>query len=136
MKKLTIILRGNTEEAIVNCLDQILLELKLGIKSGDSMNNGGITFAGVDGTKELIDEDEEKRRFEEYAGYELSDNQVQFCVDAERDDLELDFSYSGRGMYGRTCPSVTIGEDEDDFKTEADVKQDSMGRGKVIYAQY
>ena len=39
-------------------------------------------------------------------------------------------------MYGKTCPSVTIGEYEDDFKTEADVKQDSMGRGKVIYAQY
>ena len=136
MKKLSITLRGNTTEAIYNCLEQVLIELRTAIKNDDEINNGGISFAGVDGTKELIDEEEVKERFEEDAGYELSDNQVQFCIDAEKDDLNIDFSYSGRGMSGRSCPSVTIEEYDDDFKTEADVEVDSMGRGKVIYARY
>ena len=45
------------------------------------------------------------------------------------------FSYSGRGMYGETCPSINV-----DTICEFDAKEfqpstDSMGMGYVIYVR-
>lgn len=65
--------------------------------------------------------------------YELSKNQIQFCRDAEDQDLDIDCSYSGRGMYGRKCPAVRI-DHAGQFGTRADVSTDSMGLGIVVYA--
>lgn len=69
------------------------------------------------------------------AGYSLSDNQVQFAHDVLNQGFEIDFKYSGRGMFGRRCPAVII-DDISDFSTEASTVSDQMGLGWVIYAQY
>ncbi len=62
----------------------------------------------------------------------LSANQKKFVRQAENAGLEVDFGYSGRGMYGETCPAVRV-DYSDDFKTTANTCSDSMGRGIVIY---
>jgi hypothetical protein len=64
--------------------------------------------------------------------YELSENQKKFVRDAKAQGMEVDYSYSGRAMYGKCCPAVRcrIGE----FGTKAIVATDSMGMGVVIYA--
>ncbi len=64
---------------------------------------------------------------------EYSENQQKFVDDAEEQGLEVR-RYSGRGMFGRECPAITvdyIGE----FATKARTRSDSMGLGIVIYAQ-
>lgn len=68
-------------------------------------------------------------------GYELSENQKEFVAAALREGYEIDYSYSGRGMYGHQCPAVRLGSGED-FNPSAEHKVDSMGRGSVVYAQY
>lgn len=67
--------------------------------------------------------------------YIYSSNQLQFIEDAENSCHEVNYGYSGRGMYGDVCPSV-ICEDYSDFKTLSDVRTDSMGLSVVIYAQF
>lgn len=67
--------------------------------------------------------------------YDLSDNQKMFCIDAEAESLDIDFSYSGRGMMGKQCPCVRL-DREETFKTDARTMEDSMGLGYVVYAQY
>ena len=64
----------------------------------------------------------------------LSSNQSKFVRDAKNQGYEIDYDYSGRGMYGRSCPSVRLGRYET-MKTKANVREDSMGMGKVVYAQ-
>ena len=66
--------------------------------------------------------------------YILSENQAQFCNDADNSGLKIDWTYSGRGMYGKLCPAVRA-EQANDLQTTARVREDSMGRGVVIYAQ-
>jgi hypothetical protein len=68
--------------------------------------------------------------YEGLAGYPLSDNQVEFCLDADDANLDIEYDYSGRYMYGKTCPAVY-----DDVPTMASVAKDSMGRGIVTYAR-
>lgn len=63
---------------------------------------------------------------------DLTDNQRVFVEDAEAEGLEVDYDYSGRGMYGRTCPAVRLKQYES-FETSADCSQDSMGMGTVMY---
>lgn len=65
---------------------------------------------------------------------ELSDNQKQFVKDAEKQGFEVT-SYSGRGMYGNTCPSIVV-TGFGQFKTDASIKSDNMGLDVVLYAQY
>ena len=65
--------------------------------------------------------------------YELSANQKKFVKDAEAQDHEVDYTYSGRNMYGRCCPAVHV-DGVGDFGTKADTKSDNMGRGFVVYA--
>jgi hypothetical protein len=67
--------------------------------------------------------------------YELSDNQKRFVADAEAQDCEVDYTYSGRGMYGQKCPAVRISS-VGDFGTKASTSSDSMGLGFVVYAPY
>lgn len=68
--------------------------------------------------------------------YTLTGNQFQFVVEAEEQGLEVDYHYSGRGMYGRYCPAVRIDNDElTRVKFTADVWRDNMGLGWVLYAR-
>ena len=66
--------------------------------------------------------------------YELSENQQKFVDDATNQGFEVDYTYSGRAMYGKMCPSIDV-DNAHSFNTEADVCQDQMGRGIVIYAK-
>ena len=73
---------------------------------------------------------------EELQGIEsrmLSDNQDRFVQDALAMGLEVNYDYSGRGMEGRTCPAVTVGQYEN-FDSDTDHNKDSMGMGTVYYA--
>ena len=63
----------------------------------------------------------------------LSDNQKIFVDDAHEQGLKVDYDYSGRGMYGKTCPCVVV-PNSSSFNTKARVSQDSMGLDIVIYA--
>lgn len=67
--------------------------------------------------------------------YELSTNQVRFIKDALEAGLEVEYSYSGRGMFGTRCPSVRV-DNVHSLETNADVCTDQMGRGYVIYARF
>lgn len=67
------------------------------------------------------------------APYDLSENQEQFVRDARNAGLEIDFTYSGRGMYGKECPSVVV-DDYGKFSTSAETQSDQMGLSVVIYA--
>lgn len=70
------------------------------------------------------------------AEYTLTGNQHRFVVEAEEQGLEVDYTYSGRGMFGRCCPSVRISDDElTSVGFSADVCRDNMGLGWVIYAR-
>ena len=75
-----------------------------------------------------------QKEFETKAGYALTDNQVLFCIDADDADLDISFTYSGRGMYGRQCPSVRV-ESISDLPTTAKTNWDNMGRRFVVYAE-
>lgn len=66
--------------------------------------------------------------------YAYSENQLQFIEDAKEEGLEIDYLYSGRGMFGDVCPSVTV-DSHHDLKTKANTRMDSMGLHVVIYAQ-
>jgi len=63
----------------------------------------------------------------------LSDNQEQFVQDALAQGLEVNYDYSGRGMYGRTCPSVKL-DRYDHFDSDTSYSKDSLGMGIVYYA--
>lgn len=95
-----------------------------------SVSDGKNTIDGA-----VIDTDAQKKEFEKAAGYKLSDNQIQFCQEAEDEGFDIDYTYSGRGMYGSKCPAVRIGKDDDEFKSSARTQTDGMGMGIVIYAQ-
>ncbi|MCJ8328881.1 MAG: hypothetical protein HRT89_24465 [Lentisphaeria bacterium] len=66
---------------------------------------------------------------------ELSENQEQFISDADDQGFEVDYDYSGRYMYGATCPSIRITY-VDDFHTDSNYKTDQLGLGLVLYAQH
>lgn len=66
---------------------------------------------------------------------EMSANQKQFVRDAEKKGYEVEYDYSGRGMCGRTCPAVDLDRGDRRFSTKANVREDSMGMGSVVYAQ-
>jgi hypothetical protein len=65
---------------------------------------------------------------------ELTENQKRFVEDALAEGLEVDYDYSGRGMYGKTCPAVRVDRYET-FATRASYSTDAMGMGKVYYAR-
>lgn len=65
-----------------------------------------------------------------------SDNQKQFLKDVEKQNLtnKLRLNYSGRGMYGDTCPGVVV-DSPGKFNTKADTEWDHMGLSFIIYAK-
>ena len=63
----------------------------------------------------------------------MTKNQRQFIRDAEKQGFEIDHDYSGRGMYGKTCPSIIEERYCNSFVTKASVRSDSMGLDTVIY---
>ncbi len=65
---------------------------------------------------------------------ELSKNQQKFIRSAKRAGIEVDMTYSGRAMFGRTCPAVRV-DRPSDIPTRAHVAIDSMGKGVVVYAR-
>ena len=66
---------------------------------------------------------------------ELSKNQQQFVKKAESLGYNVDYSYSGRGMYGKTCPAVRVEYKSDFPGAERKYQVDQMGKGYVFYAQ-
>ena len=85
-----------------------------------------------DRERTLVVEDIKGR--EDFEHYALSENQQQFIEDADDSGLKVDYWYSGRGMYGKYCPSVKV-EQANDLRTKAKVREDSLGMNVVIYAQ-
>ena len=65
---------------------------------------------------------------------DLSENQSKFVADAEEAGLEV-YSYSGRSMYGKKCPAVTV-DGPGSFGTKAKTCWDNMGLRYVVYARY
>ena len=66
---------------------------------------------------------------------EYSENQKKFIKAAEKAGLEIK-SYSGRGMYGKECPSVHVHDLSEWPGNPHKYQTDNMGKGYVIYAQY
>lgn len=64
-----------------------------------------------------------------------SENQLKFIDEMLSEWRDIDYLYSGRGMYGDVCPAVRI-NDGSEPEIEADVCRDSMGMGYVLYARY
>ena len=63
----------------------------------------------------------------------FSANQQLFVAEAEEAGLEV-YSYSGRGMYGKECPAVTV-DGPGSFGTKAETCWDNMGLRFVVYAR-
>jgi len=128
MLKLNLEITAQTREQFLQLFEEVLNQAKLDddfLNAGDSKN-----FANGD----IIDTDEQKSYWDKQAGYSLSDNQLQFCLDADEQGQEVNFNYSGRGMFGKSCPSVVV-SDMNDMTTKARTRTDSMGLDLVIYAQ-
>jgi hypothetical protein len=64
----------------------------------------------------------------------LSPNQKKFVRSAEKAGLDV-YSYSGRFMYGKECPAVTV-DRHGGFKTSAQICWDNMGLQFVAYARF
>lgn len=64
--------------------------------------------------------------------YQLTPQQKRFVKKAESEGYKVNYDYSGRGMYGRKCPSIIIKRFEEDFIFR-NSSSDSMGLDKVIY---
>lgn len=129
MLKATLTVTAESQDELVKLLQEATHQA---INGDDyiAVSNGKNSIDGA-----VIDTDAQKKEFEEAAGYTLSDNQIQFCQEAEDEGQEIDYTYSGRGMYGSKCPAVRIGRDDDEFKSTARTQTDGMGMGVVIYAQ-
>jgi len=87
-------------------------------------------------TEELVREAETRPEYVRIMP--LSENQQIFVDDAECHGLEVDYSYSGRGMYGKCCPAVRVDyrDEFDEECTEAAFSVDNMGLGWVVYARF
>ena len=95
----------------------------------DPDNPGWRIFRMVDPDEE-DEEDEESDPIGDW--YLLTPNQSLFVNDA-LDEGRRVRPYSGRGMFGRGCPSIIV-EDITDFKSKSDFTYDSMGLDYVLYA--
>jgi hypothetical protein len=63
----------------------------------------------------------------------LTAAQKQFIKLAEEHGLAVDYEYSGRGMFGRTCPAVRLKGGEFFPGRVLGMQSDSMGLGTVVY---
>lgn len=62
-------------------------------------------------------------------------NQMKFARECQDDGHEINWTYSGRGMFGAICPAVRC-DSENEIHTTAKYQTDGMGLGVVCYAQY
>lgn len=62
-------------------------------------------------------------------------NQLKFVRECEEEGHEIDWTYSGRGMFGEICPAVRC-DSESEIQTTAKYLTDGMGLGIVCYARY
>lgn len=69
-------------------------------------------------------------KYDQEAGYVLSESQKRFARKAKKEGFPVDYNYSGRGMFGRRCPAVRCNAGEFGYKGAA---QDQMRKGVVIY---
>ncbi len=67
----------------------------------------------------------------EKAPYALTENQKMFVQTAIAQEFEINWSYSGRGMFGKKCPAV-VGQS---FSSLSKFCQDNMGKDIVFYAK-
>ena len=58
-----------------------------------------------------------------------------FIADANKYGHEVDYHYSGKGMYGKECPAVYLDRTDRSFRTNANTVEDNMGLGTVVYAR-
>lgn len=64
---------------------------------------------------------------------DLSPDQLQFVVDVIKADRQEDLqTYSGRAMFGRSCPGICVGHPSD-VPTSVRYTSDSMGRQIILY---
>ena len=64
-----------------------------------------------------------------------SKNQQSFIRKCKSSGLNLYYNYSGRGMFGDTCPAVNVDNLSDFPGNPHKYKIDNMGMGFVVYAQ-
>ncbi len=64
---------------------------------------------------------------------ELSAKQKKFVKECEKAGLKVYYTYSGRGMFGRTCPAVNLDHASEFPSNPAKYSMDSMGLGVVVY---
>lgn len=64
-----------------------------------------------------------------------SKNQLQFIEDAQNCGLNVNYGYSGRGMFGNICPSVTV-DNLNELPTTAKWEWDNMGLSYVMYPKF
>ncbi len=81
----------------------------------------------------VINDEEDFQEFLKTAPYSLSENQTIFVRDCFRLDLEIDWEYSGRMMFGRKCPATVISSGG--LSTTAKYCTDNMGLSTVFYAK-
>lgn len=56
-------------------------------------------------------------------------DQLKFIRKAKREGFKVRFDYSGRGMFGRTCPAVVCPSGAFGFKG---ARTDSMGKSDIV----
>jgi hypothetical protein len=132
MIQITLSLKGNTKEDILKGIQEAVKEIESEFPGSHLIRQKDGDKTTVEGDLMFTDFEEAKKEYEEQAGYELSEKQVRFCVEAEEQGCDIDFNYSGRGMFGRKCPAVITDEDTE-FNPTMRVQRDSMGTGAVIY---
>lgn len=66
----------------------------------------------------------------------LTEKQKKFIKICKDNDLKVYYDYSGRGMFGETCPAVDVDNLSDFPENPHEFKIDNMGLGYVIYAQF
>jgi hypothetical protein len=129
MLKLNLKITAENKDTLIKLLEITMKDIQ---HSGDVIGTFETSDNTIDGS--VIDTEAERTYWEEQAGYKLSDNQMQFIKDAEDSDLEVTLTYSGRGMRGKQCPSVSVDE-VSELSSKAKYRTDSMGKGIVMYAQ-
>lgn len=63
----------------------------------------------------------------------LNPRQKAFVKKCEKEGLEIDMSYSGRGMFGRRCPAVRLDSLAEFPGNPHTYSTDQMGLGVVVY---
>lgn len=61
-----------------------------------------------------------------------SERQLKFIADAIESGLEVRYDYSGRGMFGDTCPCVHV-SNMHNLQTDTKPSWDNMGLDYVLY---